>query len=1799
MLAAAPARADQINFSSAVVAPSSPLFPGTTATFTVKVVYPSDPSNRYVSKRVVEKLEGGLVLAGGRLTVNGQPVPCGTQTAALRVQCGVKTATAGGLVVANVVEDLTSSPAPLEVASQYLVTEPLGDRVHGYEATCADLIPGLCAGPAAGAIPYTVKELRLGLTKAGPPTAAAGTPFDYTITVSNPEAVAAYGVAVSDTPPADALEPVAVVVGAQTFGPAPGVFPLAPDGEVRITAQPAWSVSVRPPGAAGQGAMGFLGPGASFGFVVRVKTRFGVDPARVPAVTNTARARPAAPSGPEVSAAAETRLGGAAAVTLKKEAFGPSAARSTQARAGDTVLFRLTVTPAGAAVGPITVVDPAPPGTRVTALTAGGTRLPCPAARAVGVYQVSCGDPRSAPAAPVRIVLPPGAAAPPGPSVFDVEAQVLLSAAPGTLTNTATITDAAGLTQTASAGLVIVAPGVPGGVNLALRADRPVASKGDLVPLRATVGFYQAYDPAAGTLRVEVQLARDLIPLTGTGSLATDAGQALGPVAFTAEGDRIVFAWPRQAVAAGAVQVLTFRTRVATRAAAGTLHPRAAATRDGRTLASAEAALLVAADPELDLATLLGAVYRDENGDGRRDPGEAGVPGVMVVLEDGLQAVTDDEGRYHLAAVRPGQRVVKVARHLLPPGAVVTTHEVRVLTLTRGQLAVVDFGVRIPPVAPAALPPEPALDEAPAARPLAGGGLAFTLTGAVRPGARVRVGTPDTPPLGWAAATVDARGRYRAEVTLRPGRNRLALIVADPDGRVSLYGRDVFLVRRAAGGDLVVPRPAEPRLALRFPPGAFAGQDYLLEGSAPAARPALLKVSGVAIAPDARGRFGVRLRFPKDAALAGVPVEVAFPDGFAARFVHDLGVGGDYLLLLGLAEGRLGYVTSTKGAGGRDGLHAEGRIALYLRGQIQGRYLIEGALDVDDQIRSVTDLFRGDPRAVFRQLDPDRFYPVYGDASATVQGAERRGRLFVAVRVGASELRLGNFMTGLTGVELGRYSRALSGGRAELVLAGPGRGVPPRTRVVVFGAWLQTQRAHDELRGTGGSLYFLRHRDVVEGSEQVRIEVRDQISGIPVTQTPQRPFVDYEIDNLGGRVTMRAPVNAISAGPSVVRSTPHSGDQLVVIVDYEYVVVDPADDVSVGARAQQRLGPVRIGGTLVNELRSSSDYTLAGLDLALDLGRHGSLLFEYAYSNGRLDGFATSIDGGLTYRDRRSPVTDTQGVYSTYGSAFKAEGDLRAGGGGYALSLKPYFRLIQRGFTDTAHVDERDVTQFGGELDARGPFGLRLVGRYDERRFEGADAAASAWRRDGGGEVRGLIGRLTLTAGVRHEEARDAFEDGGRTAVALRAEVPVSPRLKLYGLYQQNLEHHGAGLVAQDNTMGAAGAELRLRAAGLTLRGEGGYGVQGPLGLAGVQSDLGQGRLLYGTYTFSTDADDRIAGVFAAGGRQRAAGSRAELFAEDQFRRDGYGRAEAQVAGVQVPLGKRVTVTGAYERGRLDDGATLTDRNAGSAAASYAGDRLRLQGKLELRRDTVQALATPTGAPPDPSGTTSTGEPAAPSTPPGERTQVLAAAAATVRAHRDLWLRGRFMFTRSLIRDSAAPERKPEVEGTVGFAWRPAFVGGLAVLGRYTYLIDAPQSADDPLIAVYRQRSHIASLAGEVKLVRWLSLGEKVAYKSVREMDAATPVPAGANEQGYILWINRLSLHVTRTWDAAAEYRFLFTAPALPGEDDAGALLEINRILFGHVRLGAGWNFSQTPTDERVLGRLREHGFFVRAQGFM
>jgi uncharacterized repeat protein (TIGR01451 family) len=65
---------------------------------------------------------------------------------------------------------------------------------------------------------------------------------------------------------------------------------------------------------------------------------------------------------------------------------------------------------------------------------------------------------------------------------------------------------------------------------------------------------------------------------------------------------------------------------------------------------------------------ITGRVFIDRTGIGTFAPGDKGVPGVRLYLEDGEYAVTDPEGRYSFPSARPGMHVIRLDATTLPDG---------------------------------------------------------------------------------------------------------------------------------------------------------------------------------------------------------------------------------------------------------------------------------------------------------------------------------------------------------------------------------------------------------------------------------------------------------------------------------------------------------------------------------------------------------------------------------------------------------------------------------------------------------------------------------------------------------------------------------------------------------------------------------------------------------------------------------------------------------------------------------------------------------------------------------------------------------------------------------------------------------------------------------------------------------------------------------------------------------------------------------------------------------------------------
>ena len=321
-------------------------------------------------------------------------------------------------------------------------------------------------------------------------------------------------------------------------------------------------------------------------------------------------------------------------------------------------------------------------------------------------------------------------------------------------------------------------------------------------------------------------------------------------------------------------------------------------------------------------------------------------------------------------------------------------------------------------------------------------------------------------------------------------------------------------------------------------------------------------------------------------------------------------------------------------------IYNEARIAFYLKGKIKGKYLLTMQMDTgEDKISNIfKDIGRKESDKLFKRIDPDRYYPIYGDSSSITRDVDTQGKFYVKVEWDNSEVTWGNFNTGISGSELASYNRGLYGFNSDIRSNATTKYGDQFYQLNIFASTSETKAAHDEFLGTGSSLYYLNNQDVVLGSAKIAVEVREQDSNRIRERIVLDEGRDYNIDEFQGRITLQRPLRPTAGRQilSIVRDQPLDGDKVYLVIDYEYVPAlteDLSDNVTAGIRAKTWLSNnIGVGATHISEDRTANNFKKTAADLTLKFGSSSNFNAEYATSEAGQDiDYSTSDDGGLTF----------------------------------------------------------------------------------------------------------------------------------------------------------------------------------------------------------------------------------------------------------------------------------------------------------------------------------------------------------------------------------------------------------------------------------------------------------------------------------------------------------------------------------------------------------------------------------------
>lgn len=572
---------------------------------------------------------------------------------------------------------------------------------------------------------------------------------------------------------------------------------------------------------------------------------------------------------------------------------------------------------------------------------------------------------------------------------------------------------------------------------------------------------------------------------------------------------------------------------------------------------------------------------------------------------------------------------------------------------------------------------------------------------------------------------------------LREGPNHFEIVERDADGnRVDSLERDVHYPGAAVKAELVpessrlvadgrAPIVVAVRLSDRWGMPAREGTigSFGVEGryETLAEREALEIRVLAGLAPERSefkiGRDGIaelRLAPSSESGSGKVFLQIGTDEPAEIRFWVE--AEAREWIMVGLGEGTLSHGSFTgddkaaEDRGYEENVNLDQRLSLFAKGPVAENWLLTFAYDS----------LGGDPdpESLQGDVDPGRYYQLYGSRSQQDWEAPTSSKLYAKVERSNFYALYGDYDTDLGTTELSRYNRSLTGLKTEY----------EGDRFQFRGFATNTSHGYirDEMRGNGTSgLYHLTRKDLVENSEKIRIETRDrfQTERVLSSQTLSR-HVDYDIDYGRGTLFFRSPVQS-----------KQGFDPVFIVVEYESDDERDASVVAGGRGSVRALGDrLEFGTSVIHEGNTGLDGELLGADLRYEIDSNTQFRAEWAWSNTKDD---DDLLRGTAYL---AELVTTREQF-----------DARA----YVREQQQEFGLGQQNGTEAA------TRKIGADARFRLNDNLSLLGEA----YRQTNLADGSDRDSADGRIQYSQGQATAYTGARW--SRDALDDQGDAASSL------------------------------------------------------------------------------------------------------------------------------------------------------------------------------------------------------------------------------------------------------------------------------------------------------------------------------------------------------------------------------------------------------------------------------------------------
>ncbi|HEV2521811.1 MAG TPA: OmpA family protein, partial [Candidatus Acidoferrales bacterium] len=945
-------------------------------------------------------------------------------------------------------------------------------------------------------------------------------------------------------------------------------------------------------------------------------------------------------------------------------------------------------------------------------------------------------------------------------------------------------------------------------------------------------------------------------------------------------------------------------------------------------------------------------------------------------------------------------------------------------------------------------------------------------------------------------------------------------------------------------------------------------------------------VAGRQIPVDPQGNFAAEEILP--AGAHSVEVAVLDDAGNGSLYFRDLEFKRRDLFYVGIADLTVSKNSASDSAKLQEGENnlqpydssLDGRLAFYLNGNVNQNWRLTASADTGEG--PVKDLFSNflskSPDSLFRRIDPEYYYPSFGDDGEVQEMAPTLGKFYVKASNGGNYGMWGNFKVGYLDNELAQVDRGLYGGNAHYESEPTTHFGERRLVVDGFAAQPGTMASYEAFLGTGGSLYFLHHQDVLTGSERVRIEIHDKASNIVTGVVNLQPNVDYTIDYLQGRLLLSQPLSSTASDDLLVRTSGLSGDQAYLVVRYEYTPgFETLNQVAVGGQGHYWLNDyVRLGLT-ADSNEGDSTSNLGAADLTLRKSANSWFKLQAGRSTGLLSPSLQSEDGGFGFQG-----PNDQSFTGAKAGAYRADlsvglGDFFKGNDGRFTFYKQH---LDAGYSSPGEATIKDTEQYGGTLRLPVTSTLSFTAKGDQT-IENQGLETRAVELDAAYK---LSGKWTVSTGVRNDLREDHSPvvpltqiQGERTDVVMQVKFSPSDFWSAYGFGQRTVAASGG---REDNDRIGVGGSIRLTKR-FRIDGEASDGNLGPGGKVGTSFLYSERTSVYLNYSLENERTDNglllrgSQGDLVSGVKTRLSDT-SSVYVEEHYQMGGPLGGLTHTTGINLTTKEHWNFGGNAEIGKLHDSETgaETDRKAAGINMGYGVAKMQFSSAIEYRRDNAEQ----------------------PDLTHNEMTTWLIRNNFKLQLTPDWRLIGKLDHS---VSNSSLGEfyAGGYTEAVVGYAYRPVKNDRLNALVKYTYFYNVPTTGQVGLqdtAAEFLQKSHIAALDVNYDLTPNWSVGSKYAYRMGQEsLDRVNPNFFADPAQLAVL---RVDWRFLKEWDTLAEARTLYLPDI--SQQRRGVLAAIYRHINKNLKAGLGYNFTDFSDDLTDL-KYNHKGVFLNLIGSM